>query len=174
MVIFMKATRRCFSKKITSIIACTLILAISLCIFANATITTGKHYPYCGVGFVQGKCEDITQTKNGQSLGASCLGGTYMGKTGTETTGLKYVEVSTVHSIAKMENCYSSMDTTDYLTGKSIASLSASRNTGVVWDGDAKLNNKLAEYTRKISVFGCSEAYWNGYSYILYPTVVNV
>lgn len=161
-------------KKCLCLFFTALVITISFTsIVAQASVTTGKFVPFCGVGVVYGKCVSQTQAKGGQTLYATCTGGDLYDMAGNNK-GQKYVETTASHSKIKCENTYSSMDTTDYLTGNKIASLSAGKNESFGWDMECMLNNKQAPYTRKVSVFGCSESHWNGYSYVLYPTPINV
>lgn len=151
-----------------------LISTISITsVVAEASVITGKIVPFCGIGVVYGKSVTQTQSKGGQYLEGTCTGGDLYDNAGKKT-GKKYVEATALHSKIKCENTYASMDTTDYLTGNKIANLSAGRNDCFGWDMEVMLNNRWTAYTRKVSVFGCSESYWNGYSYVLYPTPINV
>lgn len=151
-----------------------LTIVLSFSTIAQASVTTGSFVPYTAVGCVKGKCVENSQTKGGQTLYGSCLGGDLYDISGTKKTGKKYVMCDAYHSKVKCQNTYASMDTTDYITGNKVSSLSATKSSCFGWDMEVMVNDKMAAYTRKVSVFGCSESYCNGYSYVLYPSPINV
>lgn len=161
-------------KKGICIFIATITIIMSITSVAYAEVISGKFYPWTGIGYVVGKEVSQSQTKGGQTLYGSALGGDLYDRSGTKKTGSKYVLIDASHSKGRTVKTYASMDTNDYLTGSKIAKLSGSRSESSISDGGGSYNSKAAPYTRKISVFGCAEGYWNSYSYVLYPTPINV
>lgn len=161
-------------KKTFCIFFATLTIILSISSTAYAKVTSGKFYPWTGIGYVVGKEVSQSKEQGGQTLYGSALGGDLYDKSGTKKTGYKYVLVEADHSKGRKVKTYSSMDTNDYLTGSKINKLSGSRSESMISDAGGSYNSKLTAYSRKVSVFGCTEGYWNGYSYVLYPTPINV